>query len=42
MLEQDEMFKLLVTKYAPKMAKTKKVASYALQKKQEIVELPLE
>lgn len=42
MLEQDEMFRLLVTKYAPKMAKKKKVASYMLQKKEEVKELPLD
>lgn len=42
MLEQDEMFKMLVTKYAPKMAKSKKVDSYKLQKKEIIKELPLD
>lgn len=41
MLEQDEMFRMLVTKYAPKMAKAKKTASYMLEKK-EVVEMPLE
>ena len=30
MLEQDEMFRMFVTKYAPKMGKTKKQASYML------------
>lgn len=33
MLEQDEMFKLLVNRYAPKLTKTKKQASYMLKKK---------
>ncbi len=30
MLEQDEMFRLLMTKYAPKLVKAKKPASYML------------
>ena len=35
------MFRMLVSKYAPKMAKAKKQASYMLQKK-EIKEMPLD
>lgn len=43
MLEQDEMFRLLVNKYAPKLAKTKKQASYMLQEnKKPTLVLPLE
>lgn len=30
MLDQDEMFKLLLNRYAPKLSKTKKQASYML------------
>ena len=41
MLEQDEMFRMFVTKYAPKMGKAKKQASYMLEKK-EIKEIPME
>lgn len=42
MLEQDEMFRLLVTRYATKLVKPKKQASYMTQeKKQEAEELPL-
>ena len=42
MIEQDEMFRMLVTRYAAKLVKTKKQASYMLQeKKTEVEELPL-
>ena len=36
------MFRSLVLKYAPKLSKQKKQASYMLEKKKETVELPLE
>ncbi len=44
MLEQDEMFRLLVTRYASKLVKQKKQASYMLQdkKQEQVQELPLE
>jgi hypothetical protein len=32
MQEHDEMFRLLVNRYAPKMVKAKKQASYMVQK----------
>lgn len=35
MLEQDEMFRLLVTRYANKLVKPKKQASYMLQEKKQ-------
>ena len=35
MLDQDEMFKLLINRYAPKLTKAKKQASYMLEKKQQ-------
>jgi hypothetical protein len=43
MLEQDEMFRLLVTRYANKLVKQKKQASYMLQEKKQEQgeELPL-
>ena len=36
------MFRSLVFKYAPKLGKQKKQASYMLEKKQEAPELPLD
>jgi len=36
------MFRLLVTRYAPKLVKTKKQASYMLQDKKELQEIPLD
>lgn len=42
MLEQDQMFRTLVSKYAPKLGKQKKQASYMLEKKQDAPELPLD
>ena len=36
------MLRLLVTRYAPKLVKTKKQASYMLQEKVQEKELPLE
>lgn len=36
------MFRSLVMKYAPKMGKQKKQASYMLEKKQATVEVPLD
>jgi hypothetical protein len=35
------MFRLLVSKYAPKIATSKKQASYMTQEKKEVEELPL-
>jgi hypothetical protein len=36
------MFRTLVSKYAPKLGKQKKQASYMLEKKQDAPELPLD
>ena len=37
MLEQDEMFRSLLFKYAPKLTKAKKPASYMLEKKEKTI-----
>lgn len=42
MIEQDEMMRMLVTRYAPKLAKVKKQASYMLQEKVAEADIPLE
>jgi hypothetical protein len=36
------MFRLLVTRYAPKLVKVKKQASYMLQDKKDLQEIPLD
>lgn len=42
MIEQDEMFRSLVLRYAPKLGKAKKIPSYMLKKKEKGERIPLD